>query len=145
MKNLKHYTGSLLLICLTILAGCSDNLTAPASQTQNLTHEKNQLNKSEAVFDDGIYRGKFKLSPGQTINLHYGITNLLLINSYSVSNCSFDRNELMIRTSNMIGSNSLPCEWTSTNGLMFEDLSIKNVSGNTKIIEVKMTGFTFQN
>lgn len=145
MKTLKLYTGSIIIICLSILAGCSDNLTAPASQTQNSTHEKYQSVKSNAEYNEDSYRGKFKLGPGQTVYLHYEITNLLLINSFSISNCSTNRGELMIRTSNMTGSNSLPCEWTSSNGFMLEDLSIKNESGRTKTIEIKMTGFTFLN
>lgn len=140
MKTLKLYTGLFIAISISILAGCSDNPTSTKTDIPSMN--KIQITSPDTALVEHTFNAIYKLKPGETLYLDYNNMELILIQSFSVSNCGMFRRELHIRTSNLIGGNSLPCEWDSGPGLLLEDLSVKNVSGLTKKIKVKMTGFT---
>ena len=141
MKTIKLYTGSLILICLVLAAGCSDHLISPESM------ESSEINSSELQmnFEEGVFNEKFALNPGESKLFHYGNTGLILINSYTVSNCSFSSRELTIRSSIQADSTSLPCSWKKQGSFAFEDLTIKNISSGKKTISVYLRGLIKNN
>jgi len=136
MKTTKLYTGSLILICLTLTAGCSDYLITPESTgSQSLNTSEIPMN-----FEDGTYYEKFKLNPGESKIFHYGNTGLILISSYNVSNCTIISKDLTIRSSIQADSTSLPCNWKKQGSFAFEDLTIKNISSQQKTTSVNLRG-----
>ncbi len=136
MKSIKLYTGSFILICLSMIAGCSDYLITPDSKEPSAISSPDlQMN-----FDEGVFNEKIKLNPGESIMFHYGNTGLILINSYNVSNCTIGSRDLTIRSSIQADSNSLPCNWKKQGSFAFEDLTIKNVSSLRKTISVNLRG-----
>lgn len=141
MKAIKICTGTIVSICLIILAGCSDNLVT----TSNIEPTLASSTDSMMGLEDNSYFAKFWLSPGETQVFHYGNTNLILIHSYSVSNCNMVSRDLLIRSSNQADSTSLPCSWKKQGSFAFEDLSVKNISSQKKTISVSLRGLTFNN
>ena len=136
MKTTKLYTGSLILICLTLTAGCSDYLITPES-TGTQTQNESELAMN---FEDGKYYEKFNLNPGESKIFHYGNTGLILISSYNVSNCTIISKDLTIRSSIQADSTSLPCNWKKQGSFAFEDLTIKNISSQQKTTSVNLRG-----
>ena len=138
MKTIKLFTGSLILICLAITAGCSDYLITPESTvSQSLNSSDLQMN-----FEEGVFNEKFNLNPGESKIFHYGNTGLILINSYNISNCTLSSRDLTIRSSIQADSTLLPCNWKKQGSFAFEDLTIKNVSPHQKLISINLRGLT---
>ncbi len=138
MKKVKLYTGSLILICISMIAGCSDNLINPESTGPvSLKTPDASMN-----LEEGFYNLKFTLHPGESRTFHYGNTGLILIHSYSISNCNIHTRDLLIRSSMQADSSSLPCTWKKFGYFAFEDLTIKNVSSQLKLISVNLRGYT---
>lgn len=142
MKTIKIYTSILLFICISIISGCNDNLVSPENAETSL---RSNNSDSPANLEEGFYNGKFSIGPGEILRLNYDNTNLILIHSYSISNCSMVSRDLLIRSSNQADSSSLPCNWKKQGSFAFEDLSIKNISSEKKEISVSLKGLTLKN
>ncbi len=141
MKTLNIYISFFIFICISIIAGCNDNLISPIS------NEQVSINKSDSQMDldESSYNSKFTLNPGETKVLSYDNTNLILIYSYSVSNCNPVSRDLLISSSLQADSTSLPCYWKRHGNFAFEDLSIKNIGSQKKTISVSLQGVTLNN
>jgi hypothetical protein len=133
MKALKVYTGILIMVCLSILSACSDNITSPVSSGSQETEVFKAVNTKNL----DSYSSLISVKPGESIFLHSDITNLKSITDYSISNCETFTKNLFISASNIDGSQSLPC---SSNGYSLDDLLIENRSGQEKTFEVKLSG-----
>ncbi len=132
MKKLKLHTGILIMICLSVITACNDNIT---SSLNTEPRETNFLNS-------GNYRGdsfssSFILNPGEHIFLDTKMTSLIYIDEYSISNCGLNKKDLHITASNIDGLQSLPC--SSTEYFLF-DLMIENRSGQARTIDVILHG-----
>ncbi|MFZ1322640.1 MAG: hypothetical protein WAT71_13870 [Ignavibacteria bacterium] len=138
MKKLLICLSLILMISIYMLSGCSDN---PVS-SESVTNKEIITGVSGRSFEDGTFSKKYLLRNGETVNLSMDITGLILINSYTISNCTINTREIYIRTSNQVGNSSLPCMWKKSGNFAFEDLSIKNISGQTRTIEVWIEGLT---
>jgi len=138
MKTLNLSRLSVMIISICILSGCSDNPVSTETETNNQTI----AGMSGRSFEDGTFRKKYLLKHGETVNLSWDITGLILTNSYTISNCTINARDLYICTSNQVGNSSLPCMWKKSGSFAFEDLSIKNISGQTKTIDVWLEGLT---
>lgn len=138
MKTTKINICILLFISISVISGCSEKLITPGGSIQDLN--SNSVPKTGSA--GSKYSELFKLAPGQSIKLDYGNTNLVLIQSYSVSNCSIDKKDLMIRSSNQAGSESLPCSWKKSGFFTFEDLSVTNIGKVTRVVSVYLEGET---
>ena len=143
MKTLKYFTNSLMLLCLIILinvTGCKSNPVSTIAEPTSVYRD--QIANPDTALIEHSFSSGFKINPGETIYLNYNNTELILIEKYTVSNCIIDRRDLIIRASNMPLISNLPCDWDSGPGLLLEDLSIKNVSGSSRKIQIKMDGYT---
>ena len=138
MKPLNLSRLSVMIISICILSGCSDNPVSIETETNNQTI----TGMSGRIFEYRTFRKKYHLKHGETVNLSWDITGLILTNSYTISNCTINARDLYIRTSNQVGNSSLPCMWKKSGSFAFEDLSIKNISGQTKTIDVWLEGLT---
>ena len=143
MKTIKTYTSVLFFICISIIAGCSDSIVSNENTGSPTLRAYNS--DSPANLEEAVYNGKFSLNPGETIHLNYENTNLILIHSYSVSNCSMASRDLLIRSSMQADSTSLPCSWKKHGSFAFEDLSVKNISPLKKTVSVNLWGLTLNN
>lgn len=138
MKAIKLYIPSLILTCLVMIASCSDNIISPGiDESAMLNQTDSQMN-----LEENSYNAKISLSPGETIVFHYGNTNLILIHSYTISNCYIVTEDLFISSSMHADSTSLPCRWKKSGNFAFEDLSVKNISNEKKLISVRLRGYT---
>lgn len=139
MKVFKLYTGLFIAICFSIPSGCSDIPTSVKTDIPSMN--KDQITNRDTALIEHTFKATYRLEPGETLNLDNNNTEMVLIQSFSVSNCGTVRRDLLIQTSTINAGNGLPCEWDCGPGLMLEDLSIENVSEQTKKIEVKIAGF----
>ncbi len=137
MKKVRGYTVSVLMVSLCLLIACSNPSSPETSMETENTSSNLQRN-----FEYETFESEFTLEPGDTINLNYDNTHLILIKSYSISNCQINKKDLHIRTSNQVGNNSLPCHWKEHGSFAFEDLSVINISRQTKNIKVYLSGYT---
>lgn len=138
MKTLKINFSILIFVSIAFISGCSENYITSGGPEQDLDVNSD----SKTGFSGNVYSTQFKLNPGETLNLNYNNTNLILIHSYTISNCSIDKKDLRIRSSNQVGSESLPCNWKKSGYFAFEDLSVTNIGIKTRVVSVYLEGVT---
>lgn len=133
MKALKHFTGVLILISLSVFSACSDNITSPL----NSTSTENEMSVSGDKKRGDSYTSSFTLQPGAFIFLDSRVTSLKYITEYSISNCAISKKDLNITASNIDGLHSLPC---SSKSYFLYDLMIENRSSEVRKIDVMLIG-----
>lgn len=147
MKTLKSMLAITILIVVSVIAGCDDNLSSP----REFIYTENQITEQGANQPQDKHSSTTKwqtksistiitLGPDESVYLNSEVTLLSNITAYTILNCNLVRQELHITSSSIDGPYSLPCSWKTTSNFMIDDLSIQNVSKSNKTIKIFLKG-----
>lgn len=136
MNTLKNLTAVLTLAAVALLTGCSDSIVTP----QNFESSGNK--QGQASFDSQskltTYSSKLKLKAGESFTITNEEANLETFRNVYVSEC----NPKEFRISSTTIDSDLGCSWEGYNGFGVDDITIENLSGVNKIIDVNLQGRT---
>ncbi len=145
MSNLKIFKTAIVIFVVSLLAGCSDQLTSPGSgnfESSNKTKQEAASTVEKSITKDQYFRIQIKLKPHRAYIFNVSNTNFYAINSIDVQNLSLDPNSdrYLNKCQDIIvyGSTTddvlLNCHST---GLNLKEIVVENIS--SKMLDLNVT------
>ena len=135
MKTLKSVKAIAVICVLSFLAGCSDQLITPATQSAGSDH--NVITAEENIKDVLRYQSKISLKPNESYSFSYESTGFYSFNSISVQNCGDFKTGLDI--SGYMDDQAIILDCNST-GFYAWSITIVNTTGEAVDLDVTLTG-----
>ena len=135
MKTLKSVKAIAVICVLSFLAGCSDQLMTPATQSAGSDH--NVITAEENIKDVLRYQSKISLKPNESYSFSYESTGFYSFNSISVQNCGDFKTGLDI--SGYMDDQAIILDCNST-GFYAWSITIVNTTGEAVDLDVTLTG-----
>lgn len=135
MKTIKTFHLTLVMLVLSVLAGCSDKFMSPSATTPT-TNIKGASNSEESSIKN-VYQSKIKLAPGQTYTFNYDNTGFYTFDLVLVSNCLESRKNLEIVGK---GDDYLLLLHCNSKGFFAKSIQVRNLSSGRMELDVTLSG-----
>lgn len=134
MNTFKIIKTTILITVLTILAGCSEEITSPVTAGKNQDRGNPEVQENLST---NVYHSKFTLYPHESYSFGYENTGFYSFNSISVPNCEEIKDG--IEVTGYLDDEALLLE-CSSKGFWVSSIMITNITGNKSEIDIYLTG-----
>ncbi|MEO8664761.1 MAG: hypothetical protein ABI462_04625 [Ignavibacteria bacterium] len=135
MYTFKIYRTAILMLVLSILAGCSDEITSPVTESGG--HETAIKQEAQENLSTNFFHGKVLLKPRQSYSFSYENTGFYRFNAVSVTNCEDIKNDIEVTGYMDDEAITLGC---STKDFWVKSITVTNISGHKTEIDIYLTG-----